>query len=81
MNLKPDCLSCLLNQALRVSQNLNVNEQTSKEMMKVASFAIADYGEISPPVAAADLYPKISDIVGSEDVYKELKAFSTEEAI
>jgi len=81
MNLKPDCLSCLLNQSLRVSKNLNLDEETSLKMMKIASASIASYGEISPPVAAADLYPRLGGVIGREDVYKELKLLSTEEAM
>jgi len=81
MNLKSDCLSCLLNQSLRVAKNLNLDEKTSKEMMKVASTAIGNYGEVSPPVAAADLYPKLAEFVEEKDVYKELKALSTVEAM
>ena len=81
MNLKSDCLSCLLNQSLRVAKNLNLNEETSKEMMKAASLAIGGYGEVSPPVAAADLYPKLAEFVEEKDVYKELKALSTKEAM
>jgi len=81
MNLKSDCLSCLLNQSLRVSKNLNLNEELSKKMMKIASASIAEYGEVSPPVAASDLYPKLATIAGEEDLYEELKAFSTMEAM
>ena len=81
MNLKSDCLSCLLNQSLRVSKNLNLNEELSKKMMKIASASIAGYGEVSPPVAASDLYPKLATIAGEEDLYEELKAFSTMEAM
>jgi len=81
MNLKSDCLSCLLNQSLRVSKNLNLNEELSKKMMKIASSSIARYGEVSPPVAASDLYPKLATIAGEEDLYKALKAFSTMEAM
>jgi len=81
MNLKSDCLSCLLNQSLRVAKNLNLNEETSKEMMKVASIAIGGYGEVSPPVAAADLYPRLANFTDHEDVYRELKALSTLEAM
>jgi len=80
MNLKSDCLSCLLNQSLRVAKNLNLDEDTAKEMMKVASSSIANYGEVSPPVAAADLYPKLASFTGSNDVYKALKELSTQEA-
>jgi len=81
MNLKSDCLSCLLNQSLRVAKNLNLNEETAKEMMKVASSSIANYGEVSPPVAAADLYPKLAEFVEEKDVYKALKELSTQEAL
>ena len=81
MNLKSDCLSCLLNQSLRVTKNLNLDEETSKKMLQVASTAIGTYGEITPPHAAADLYPKLGVIVGDNDVYKELKALSTKEAM
>ena len=81
MNLKSDCLSCLLNQSLRVAKNLNLDERTSKKMMQVASASIADYAEVSPPVAAADLYPKLASFTDSEDVYKELKDLSTQEAM
>ncbi len=81
MNLKSDCLSCLLNQSLRVAKNLNLDEQTSKKMMQVAAKSIGTYGEVSPPVAAADLYPKLALFAENEDVYKSLKELSTKEAL
>ena len=81
MNLKPDCLSCLLNQSLRVTKNLNLDDTTATNMMQIASKAIAGYSQISPPVAAADLYPKLGKLIANDDVYKELKAFSTQEAM
>ena len=82
MNLKSDCLSCLLNQSLRVAKNLHLDEKTSKKMMQVAVESIGTYGEISPPVAAADLYPKLASFTEVEDdVYKELKELSTKEAL
>ena len=81
MNLKSDCLSCLLNQSLRVAKNLNLDEVTSKKMMKVAAESIGTYGEVSPPVAAADLYPKLASFTDSDDVYKALKERSTKEAL
>ena len=81
MNLKSDCLSCLLNQALRVAKNLNLDEKTSQKMMQIASASIANYAEVSPPVAASDLYPKLGAVIENNDVYKELKALSTKEAM
>ena len=81
MNLKPECLSCLLNQTLRVTQNLNVDDALSIQMMHVASDSIATYKEVSPPVAASDLYPKLGDLLDNNDIYKELKTLSTQEAM
>ena len=81
MNLKPDCLSCLLNQSLRVTKHLNLDEKISQEVMQIASASIAKYGEVSPPVAAADLYPKLGAVIANDDVYKELKELSTKEAM
>ncbi len=81
MNLKSDCLSCLLNQALRVAKNLNLDEKTSQKMMQIASASIANYTEVSPPVAASDLYPKLGAVIRNNDVYKELKTLSTKEAM
>ncbi|MCK5855261.1 MAG: DUF89 family protein [Sulfurovaceae bacterium] len=81
MNLKSDCLSCLLNQSLRVAKALEVDEEKSKELLQIASASIATYGEVSPPVAASDLYPKLANFIGVEDIYENLKADSSKEAL
>lgn len=81
MNLQPECLECLLNQSIRVAKNLNLDELTSNSIVGIASKSIANYGEVSPPIAASDLYPKLSKIIDSKDIYKELKALSMEEAL
>ncbi len=80
MNIKSDCLSCLLNQSLRVTKHLEVDEPTAQAMLKEAACSIASYQDITPPVAAADLYPKLAKHVGKEDLYADLKARSTQEA-
>ncbi len=80
MNIKSDCLSCLLNQTLRVSKHLSLNEEISQKLMRKASMAISTYREVSPPVAASDLYPKLAEIIGITDIYKELKRYSSQEA-
>ena len=49
-------------------------------MMRMASSSIANYREVSPPVAAADLYPKLASFTDNDDVYKALKELSTQEA-
>jgi hypothetical protein len=64
-----------------VAKHLNLDEKTAKNMMKIASESIGSYGEVSPPVAAADLYPKLASFAEDEDVYKVLKELSTQEAL
>ena len=64
-----------------MAKNLSLDEEKSQELLRVASSAIANYSEVSPPVAASDLYPKLGDCIGIADVYEELKAFSTAEAL
>ncbi|NOZ89822.1 MAG: DUF89 family protein [Epsilonproteobacteria bacterium] len=81
MNLQSDCLVCLLNQSLRVAKNLNLDEDKAQNILRTASSSISTYSNVSPPVAASDLYPKLSDIVGTKDIYENLKAISTQEAL
>jgi len=81
VNLQSDCLACLLNQSLRISKNLNLDEDKSQNIVRVASSSISTYKEVSPPIAASDLYPRLSEIIGVEDVYSELKVLSTKEAL
>jgi uncharacterized protein with ATP-grasp and redox domains len=80
MNIKSDCLVCLLNQSLRVSKHLKLNEDQSQELLRQASEAIATYADVPPPVAASDLYPRLSNLLKREDLYAKLKAKSTQEA-
>jgi len=81
VNLQSDCLVCLLNQSLRVAKNLNLDEDKAQNILRTASSSISTYSNVSPPVAASDLYPKLSDIVGTKDIYENLKAISTQEAL
>jgi len=81
MNIQPDCLECLLNQSIRVSKNLNLDEKQSKELLLIASKCISKYSEVTPVVVASDLYPQMSRFLGKDDIYKELKSVSTIKAL
>jgi uncharacterized protein with ATP-grasp and redox domains len=80
VNLHAECLVCLLNQSVRVAKNLNLDEEKSQELGRVASASIANYRDMTPPMAASDLYPKLGELIGQEDIYEELKKRSTKEA-
>jgi len=81
MNMKPDCLVCLFNQTLRVTKALNCDDECAKEVLDKAALTISKFDfDMTPPEAAAILYPKISEIVGKVDVYEEKKVESTNKA-
>ncbi len=81
MNITTDCINCLLNQSIRVAKNLNLDEFKSKELTKIAQESISKYSGVTPVVVASDLYPKMSHFIGSSDIYADLKAKSTKEAL
>ena len=74
MQLKPDCLVCLFDQALRVTKVLQCDESCANEVLDSAARTIASLPmSQTPPEAAAVLYPVISNILGKKDLYKEVK--------
>ncbi|BCD60816.1 MULTISPECIES: DUF89 domain-containing protein [unclassified Nitratiruptor] len=81
MRLRPDCLVCLFNQALRVTKVLKCDEGCAKEVLDRSALEIANFDfSLTPPEAAAILYPKISQLLHKEDLYKEVKIESTQKA-
>ena len=82
MQLKPDCFVCLYNQTLRVTKALSCDEECADRVLQkiAAELATLDPHQ-TPPEAAAILYPKISQIVGKEDLYEAQKIESTNKAL
>jgi len=82
MNIKPDCLSCLFNQALKVTKLLNLDETTSKQIFDRTAQVLIDHDMSStPPQIAKDIYQAISDITGDEDPVALAKARAAKEAL
>ncbi|WP_281950314.1 damage-control phosphatase ARMT1 family protein [Nitrosophilus kaiyonis] len=82
MNMKPDCLVCLFNQTLRVTKALNLDDESAKKVLDEAAITISKFSlNMTPPEAAAILYPQISKIVKKDDVYEEKKIESTNKAL
>ncbi len=81
MLLKPDCFSCLYNQALRVTKVLGCNEACADNVMQQSARVLSTMKvQQTPPEAAALLYPTISKVVGKEDLYEEAKGKSIRKA-
>ncbi len=79
MTIKPDCIICLLNQALKVTKLLQLNDQKSKEVLDEVLKLLPNYDlSYTPPQIAKDEYAKIASLVGLTDPLKEIKEKSTQ---
>ena len=82
MNIKPDCLSCLFDQALRVTKLLKLDDTMSKEVFDKTAQVLMDHTMLStPPQIAKDIYQSITDVTGEKDPVALAKAYATEQAL
>lgn len=81
MNITPQCISCIFNQAHRVTQELHLNDTLAKEVLDAASSFVPKFSmNQNPPQNATIMYEAIAKLLNKEDIYKEVKAQSTAEA-
>lgn len=71
-----ECTPCFINQALKVSKFLELDDKKTEKMIKkILKYLIkADYN-LSPPEIAKEVYKIISKISKNKDPYKDLKKF------
>lgn len=81
MNITSDCITCFLNQSIRVAKNLNLDDDKTEKLTKIAEETLSKHKDVTPVIVVSDLYPKMGDFVGSSDIYAELKEKSTKEAL
>ena len=82
MNIKPDCLSCLFDQALRVTKLLKLDDETSKKVFDRTAQVLMEHTMSStPPQIAKDIYQAISDVTGEKDPVALAKAYATRQAL
>ena len=82
MNIKPDCLSCLFNQSLKVTKLLDLDDTTSKKVLDNTAQIIMDHDmSCTPPQIAKDIYQGISEIIGEKDPVALAKERATQEAL
>jgi len=81
MNIKPDCLVCLYNQALKTSKLLGLDdEKTAKILFEVAKI-LPNYSlNNTAPEIAKDTYKLIENITNNPDPLKIAKESSIQEA-
>lgn len=82
MNIKPDCIACLLNQALKVSKLLDLDDTASKKVLNKAAQILIDRDmSHTPPQIAKDIYHAISEITQNDDPVLVSKLYATKEAL
>ena len=82
MNIKPDCIVCLMNQGLKVSRLLELNDQQSKEVLDTTSKILLEHDlNVTPPQIAEVIYRKIGEITGLCDPVALAKKHALELAL
>jgi uncharacterized protein with ATP-grasp and redox domains len=81
MNIKPDCLVCLFNQALKTTKLLNLDDKTSAKILFEIAKILPNYSlEFTPPQIAKDTYKLIEEITNNPDPLSKAKEKAIKEA-
>lgn len=81
MNIKPDCLVCLFNQALKTTKLLNLDDETSAKILFEVAKILPNYSlNYTPPQIAKDTYKLIEKITNNPDPLLKAKEISIKEA-
>ncbi len=82
MNISPQCISCIFNQAYRITQELHLDDTQAKAVLDRASSFVPKFSmHHNPPQNATMMYESIAKLLNTTDIYKEVKAHSTLEAL
>ncbi len=82
MYIKPDCITCILNQTLKVSKLLELDDPMSKRLLdSTAKILMESSMEMTPPQIAQATYAKIAEITGVPDPISKSKAQATQMAL
>ncbi len=82
MNISPDCISCIFNQALRVTKVLALDDKKSKEILDLAASHLPRFSlDKTPPSNATPLYEDMAKLLETEDIYADIKKLSIQKAL
>ncbi len=81
MKIELECISCIFNQALRVTKELKLDTKVAKEILDRSALMLPKFDlNKTPPQNATPIYQEISKILKVDDLYSELKQNSIKEA-
>ena len=82
MHIKPDCIACIMNQTLKVTKLLNLDDETSKKLLdSTAAILIESNIQMTPPQIAKATYGKIAELTGIADPVAKAKEAATQLAL
>jgi len=82
VNISPDCISCIFNQALRVTKVLDLEDEKSKEILDLAASHLPTFSLAkTPPTNATPLYEDMAKLLGTDDLYADIKKHSIQKAL
>ena len=74
MNIEPECISCIFNQALRVTQTLGLDHQKSKEILDASAKMLPTFSlSLTPPQNATPMYEMMAEKLHTDDIYAKEK--------
>ncbi len=82
LHTKLDCYSCLVRQALSASRFAGMDDEAQRAVMNRALFELQNLnGSSTPPETVNKVYSAIAEVTGGLDLFREVKARSTREAL
>ncbi len=82
MNIDEACVSCIINQSVKVADAINAAPSLKNSLTSTVEDMSRDFSfENNPPEIAADVYEKMALIANKTDLYDEVKELSTKKAL
>ena len=81
MKIDTECVTCIINQSLKVANAIGADDIVTKKLFSTVEEMSKDFSfELSPPEVASAVYEAMAQIAKKEDLYDEVKEFSTQKA-
>jgi uncharacterized protein with ATP-grasp and redox domains len=81
MKIQDACRECIVKQAIRVGDLLNLCENDKKAVLGIANLHVANFDDtLSPPQNAYKFYEETAKYLGVDDIYLDIKKASSEKA-
>jgi uncharacterized protein with ATP-grasp and redox domains len=82
MKIDEACIGCIINQSSKVASAIKADEALKEKLISAVTQSSKDFSfSLTPPEVAVDVYEMMSLIADKEDLYEEIKNYSTQNAL